>query len=121
MAKKRNKKERREQAGQDLARAQAKFQAAQDRYLRERERGRQEIEKARMRAERWLSRAEERLERRGTAVARAEARVAALEPEYAPTPEKTVEVLAEIEEQADTSENGDSPVVIRETILEEER
>lgn len=99
-----------------LAQAQAKFGLAQEKYEREVERGRKAIEKAQRRAEKWVTKAQERVERRSAALAQAQARVIALsQPHH---PDETVQVLAEIEDQATLSTNGTGPegIVTAETL-----
>lgn len=102
-----------EKARRKFARAQLRLHVAEDEQGQVRARGKQEVEAARLRAAEWQAKAAERVEKRTAALLRAEAKLQKLlrsegGDEDAPaTPEKTVEVLADIEElSGDVSSNG---------------
>jgi hypothetical protein len=78
LAKQNDSKDPVEKARRKLARAQLRFNAAQERHAEARIRGKQEIERARLRAAKWQSKAAERVERRAEGVARAEAHLLSL-------------------------------------------
>ena len=93
-------------AEQRLAKARAKFEATQQRYLLVREQGKQEVERARLAAERKLTKVNEQLEKRAHALSLAEqrSRGSALDAEGAPdgtpaSPEGAADTLERLQEE----------------------
>jgi hypothetical protein len=117
-----------ERARRKLARAQLKFNAAQERHAEARIRGKQEIERARLRAAKWQSKAAERVERRAERVARAEAQLLALTA-HVDVAEITATdslsspdgIAAELEALAEALENDQSPIIIPESVEDSRR
>jgi hypothetical protein len=114
-----------EKARRKLARAQLRFNAAQERHAEARIHGKQEIERARLRAAKWQAKAAERVERRAERVARSEAKLLSLTSQVdviefaaAQTVSSSDGIAADLEALAEALENERGTIIIPEGVRE---
>jgi hypothetical protein len=112
-----------ERARRKLARAQLRFNAAQERHAEARVRGKQEIERARLQAAKWQAKAAERVERRAERVARAEAQLLSLTAHVdvmefvaSESASSSDGITADLEALAEALENERTPIIIPEGV-----